>query len=45
MKRLIAAATLAVIVTAGCSSSVDNGADVGPTTPTSGSSIRAGTGR
>ncbi len=36
MKRLIAAATLAVIVTAGCSSSVDNGADVGPTTPTSG---------
>jgi dienelactone hydrolase len=36
MKRLIAAATLAAIVTAGCSSSVDNAPDVGPTTPTTG---------
>jgi hypothetical protein len=36
MKRLIAAATLAAIVTAGCSSSVDNPPSVGPTDPTAG---------
>src|SRR5687767_12771220 len=36
MKRLIAATALAVIVTAGCSSSVDNGPDVTPTDPTTG---------
>ena len=36
MKRLIAATALAVIVTAGCSSSVDNPPDVGPTDPTTG---------
>jgi hypothetical protein len=36
MKRLLAAATLAAIVTAGCSSSVDNPPDVGPTDTTSG---------
>ncbi|HUQ09136.1 MAG TPA: hypothetical protein VM146_02385 [Steroidobacteraceae bacterium] len=36
MKRLLAAVTLAAIVTAGCSSSVDNTPDVGPTTPTAG---------
>jgi hypothetical protein len=36
MKRLIAAAALAVIVTAGCSSSVDNPPDVTPTDPTTG---------
>lgn len=36
MKRLIAATALAVIVTAGCSSSVDNPPDVGPTVPTTG---------
>jgi hypothetical protein len=34
--RLIAAATLAVFVAAGCSSSVDNPDDVGPTDPTTG---------
>jgi hypothetical protein len=42
MKRLLAAATLAVIFTAGCSSSVDNPPDVGPTTPTSGNGNPAG---
>ncbi len=36
MKRLIAATALAVIVTAGCSSSVDNPPDVTPTDPTTG---------
>ena len=36
MKRLIAAAALTIIVTAGCSSSVDNAPDVGPTDPTTG---------
>jgi hypothetical protein len=36
MKRLIAATALAVIVTAGCSSSVDNAPDVLPTDPTTG---------
>ena len=36
MKRLIAATALAVIVTAGCSSSVDNPSDVLPTDPTTG---------
>jgi hypothetical protein len=36
MKRLIAAAALAAIVTAGCSSSVDNPPDVLPTDPTTG---------
>jgi len=36
MKRLIAATALAVIVTAGCSSSVDNAPDVGPTNATTG---------
>jgi len=36
MKRLIAATALAVIVTAGCSSSVDNPPDVTPTNPTTG---------
>ncbi len=36
MKRLIAATALAVIVTAGCSSSVDNAPDVAPTDPTTG---------
>jgi len=36
MKRLIAAAAMAVIVTAGCSSSVDNPPDVRPTNPTTG---------
>jgi hypothetical protein len=36
MKRLIAAIALAVIVTAGCSSSVDNPPDVRPTDPTTG---------
>jgi len=36
MKRLIAAAGLAVIVSAGCSSSVDNPPDVTPTDPTTG---------
>jgi len=36
MKRLIAATALAVIVTAGCSSSVDNPPSVRPTDPTTG---------
>jgi hypothetical protein len=36
MKRLLAATALAAIVTAGCSSSVDNAPDVGATDPTSG---------
>jgi hypothetical protein len=36
MKRLIAATALAAIVTAGCSSSVDNPPDVLPTDPTAG---------
>ena len=36
MKRLLAAAALAAIVTAGCSSSVDNPPDVTPTDPTTG---------
>ncbi len=36
MKRLIAATALAAIVTAGCSSSVDNPPDVRPTDPTTG---------
>lgn len=36
MKRLIAAAALAALVTAGCSSSVDNGPSVKPTDPTTG---------
>jgi len=36
MKRLIAATALAVIVTAGCSSSIDNPPDVTPTDPTTG---------
>ena len=36
MKRLIAAIALAAIVTAGCSSSVDNPPDVLPTDPTTG---------
>jgi dienelactone hydrolase len=36
MKRLFAAVTLAAIVTAGCSSSVDNPPDVRPTDPTAG---------
>src|SRR5690349_15081663 len=36
MKRLFAATILAAVVTAGCSSSVDNSPDVGPTTPTAG---------
>jgi hypothetical protein len=36
MKRLLAAAALVAIVTAGCSSSVENSPDVGPTDPTAG---------
>ncbi len=36
MKRLLAVAALAAIVTAGCSSSVDNPSVVGPTDPTAG---------
>jgi hypothetical protein len=36
MKRLLAATALAAIVTAGCSSSVDNAPDVRPTDPTLG---------
>jgi len=36
MKRLIAATALAVIVTAGCSNSVDNPPDIRPTDPTTG---------
>ncbi|HEX6638451.1 MAG TPA: hypothetical protein VF033_12410 [Steroidobacteraceae bacterium] len=42
MKRLFAAAILAVIVTAGCSSSVDNGPDVAPTDPTAGNGNPSG---
>jgi hypothetical protein len=42
MKRLIAATALAVIVTAGCSSSVDNPPDVTPTNPTTGNGNPAG---
>jgi Bacterial virulence factor lipase N-terminal/Platelet-activating factor acetylhydrolase, isoform II len=42
MKRLIAATALAVIVTAGCSSSVDNPPDVTPTDPTVGNGNPAG---
>jgi hypothetical protein len=44
MKRLIAATALAVIVTAGCSSSVDNPSDVGPTDPTTGNLAPPATG-
>jgi hypothetical protein len=44
MKRLIAATALAVIVTAGCSSSVDNPPDVGPTNPTTGNLAPPATG-
>jgi hypothetical protein len=44
MKRLIAAVALAVIVTAGCSSSVDNPPDVRPTDPTTGNGNPAGGG-
>jgi hypothetical protein len=42
MKRLLAAAALAAIVTAGCSSSVDNAPDVGPTDPTVGNGNPSG---
>jgi dienelactone hydrolase len=42
MKRLITAAALAVIVTAGCSSSVDNPPDVTATTPTAGNGNPSG---
>ena len=42
MKRLIAATALAVIVTAGCSSSVDNPPDVQPTDPTTGNGNPSG---
>ena len=42
MKRLIAATALAVIVTAGCSSSVDNPPDVTPTNPTAGNGNPSG---
>lgn len=42
MKRLIAAVALAAIVTAGCSSSVDNGPDVTPTDPTTGNGNPSG---
>ena len=42
MKRLIAAAALAAIVMAGCSSSVDNPPDVRPTDPTTGNGNPAG---
>ena len=42
MKRLIAATALAVIVTAGCSSSVDNPPDVTPTDPTVGNGNPSG---
>ena len=42
MKRLIAATALAVIVTAGCSSSVDNPSDVGPTNPATGNGNPSG---
>jgi hypothetical protein len=41
MKRLIAATALAVIVTAGCSSSVDNPPDVTATNPTTGNGVPA----
>jgi hypothetical protein len=44
MKRLIAATALAVIVTAGCSSSVDNPSDVTPTDPTTGNLAPPATG-
>jgi hypothetical protein len=44
MKRLIAAAALAAIVTAGCSSSVDNPSDVRPTDPTTGNLAPPATG-
>ena len=44
MKRLIAATALAVIVTAGCSSSVDNPSDVNPTDPTTGNLAPPATG-
>lgn len=44
MKRLIAATALAVIVTAGCSSSVDNPPDVTPTNPTTGNLAPPATG-
>jgi hypothetical protein len=44
MKRLIAATALAVIVTAGCSSSVDNPSDVRPTDPTTGNLAPPATG-
>ncbi len=42
MKRLIAATALAVIVTAGCSSSIDNPPDVTPTDPTIGNGNPSG---
>ena len=42
MKRLFAATALAAIVTAGCSSSVDNPPDVTPTNPTTGNGVPAG---
>lgn len=42
MKRLLAAVALAAIVTAGCSSSVDNGPDVAATDPTTGNGNPAG---
>jgi hypothetical protein len=42
MKRLFAAAALTIIVTAGCSSSVDNPPDVRPTDPTTGNGNPAG---
>lgn len=42
MKRLLAAAALAALVTAGCSSSVDNGPDVAPTDPTTGNGNPSG---
>ena len=42
MKRLIAAAALAAIVTAGCSSSVDNPPDVTETNPTAGNGNPSG---
>ena len=44
MKRLIAAAALTIIVTAGCSSSVDNPPDVNPTNPTTGNGNPSGGG-
>ncbi|MDF3020998.1 MAG: Extracellular lipase, Pla/cef family [Steroidobacteraceae bacterium] len=42
MKRLLAATILAAIVTAGCSSSVDNSDDVRPTDPTAGNGNPSG---